>query len=1004
VPRFPVRSDNPCQSGQTPFEAPVRRTGGRKQMSIATTTGAVAPVAELDAAGISLKEGIRWTRVFSPSEDPFADIEFELRHIKMTGPDGRIVFEQRDVLVPRFWSENATSIFAQHYLKGPMGTPERETSVVQVINRSVDAVRRWAQEGRPEAGLPAVKPLFATDADADAFATDLKRLLVFQMAGFNSPYWYNIGVAGVPQQCSACFILDVQDTMKSILNWYTEEAIIFKGGSGAGVNLSRVRSSREGLSRGGVASGPVSFMRGADASAGTIRSGGRTRRAAKMVILNSDHPDIEEFVWCKAREERKARALAAAGFDIGVDGADRISLQYQNANNSVRVDEEFMQAVLDDDSYHLRSRKTGAIAKTVKARDLFRQIAQAAWECADPGLQAHTTINHWHTTPAAGAIEGSNPCSEYMHINNSPCNLANTNLIKYLDEGGSWLVKEHIAAIELVALAQTVLAQYGDYPTDKIGAVARGFRQIGQGYTSLGATLMMQGLGYDSEAGRAWSAAISSLMEAAITRLSAKVAAVWGAYPGVPDQGLPGFDHLDNRKAHLGVIELRRQYHRAIKLAPNRKGRRLSLKVGDQAHIDVFHLEVVGGGAPVKADPRLKALWEAGETLWDEAWTLGNEFGYANAHMSVLAPMGTNGYIQDNDTTGIEPALGLRVIKKKVGGDTMYLAVQSVRGALRRLGYSEGDIEAIWSYVADHNSVVNAPGLDPKDYHVFDTSFAEPVEGRYLRPHAHLLMMAAAQPFISGAISKTVNMPEHVTVDDVQKVYMDSWRLGLKAVAIYRDNCKSSQPMSTERQAAEAGPPPTVRFKLPRVVQTVRIKLQVQDLELYVHVGLYANGQPGEVFFTGPNEGSTVNGFLDGLAKQLSLSLQHGTPIGDVIKLWRGMSFEPSGMLMPTDSDFPTCSSVLDLLAQELALLFLDSEARITMGIRTRAERKTELNGSGHAVSRSDAALPVTATGDSASVLTMQMPKKACGNCGSLMEPKGSCYTCPGCGQTTGCS
>ncbi|MGE5227296.1 MAG: vitamin B12-dependent ribonucleotide reductase, partial [Planctomycetaceae bacterium] len=671
-----------------------------------------------------IRQGLTFKRYFtSASAHPFEEIEWETRDAVIPNyKEGGNAFEQRDVEFPVSWSQNATNIVAQKYFRGTLGTPQRESSVRQLVSRVVDTITGW---GRKNA-------YFATDEDAQVFAEELTHLLVNQKAAFNSPVWFNVGVPDTPQQCSACFILAVDDHMSSILNWYVEEGTIFKGGSGSGINLSKIRSSKEPLAGGGTASGPVSFMRGADASAGTIKSGGKTRRAAKMVILNVDHPDVREFVWCKALEEKKARALRDAGFDMDLDGRDAYSIQYQNANNSVRVTDEFMQGYEHDADWRLKAVKTGETVETLRARDLMRDIAQAAWECADPGMQYDTTINAWHTCPASGRINGSNPCSEYMHLDNSACNLASLNLMKFLDDEGNFDVAAFRHAVEVVFTAQEIVVGESDYPTEKIGENARQYRQLGLGYANLGALLMARGLPYDSDQGRAWAGAITAIMTGWAYRTSARIAEVTGPFAG----------YAPNADAMLRVM----RKHRA---------------------------------AAEEIDPELvpEGMLSAAKQSWDEAIALGERHGYRNAQASVLAPTGTIGLMMDCDTTGIEPELALVKTKKLVGGGTMQFVNQTVPRALERLGYSANEVEDIVGYIAEHNSVVDAPHLKQEHYAVFDTAMgSEPIH--YM---GHVRMMAAAQPFISGAISKTVNMPEHATVEEVEQLFVESWKLGLKA-------------------------------------------------------------------------------------------------------------------------------------------------------------------------------------------------------------------------------
>ncbi|MDE3138478.1 MAG: vitamin B12-dependent ribonucleotide reductase, partial [Acidobacteriota bacterium] len=691
--------------------------------------------------------GIGIRRYFTTDDrHPYDTVTWERRDARISNfRDGSVAFEQLNVEVPSTWSFNATNILAQKYFRGTLGTPERETSLKQVVDRIVDTIAAWGEE----------RDYFVDNEELEAFVAELKHLLITQKAAFNSPVWFNIGVKGVPQQGSACFILAVEDSMRSILNWYTEEGIIFKGGSGAGVNLSKIRSSAELLEGGGTASGPVSFMRGADASAGTIKSGGKTRRAAKMVILDVDHPDVEEFIWCKANEERKARVLRDAGFDMDLDGKDIHSIQYQNANNSVRVSDDFMHAVLADGEWELMSRDAQTVVSTVKARDIWRQIARAAWECADPGLQFDTTINAWHTSPNTDRINGSNPCSEYMHIDNSACNLASLNLMKFLQDDGRFDIDAFKAAIEVLFTAQEIIVGAADYPTQKIGENSRKFRQLGLGYANLGALLMASGLAYDSDAGRAWAASITALMTGHAYATSARTAGRMGPHEGYAENAAPMLKVLAKHRDASYQID--------ASLAP--------------------------------AD-----ILQAAQHAWEEAVDLGARHGVRNAQASVLAPTGTIGLLMDCDTTGVEPDLGLVKFKKLVGGGNMSIVNQTVPRALARLGYSPAQVEAIVAYIDVNKSIVGAPDLKPEHLDVFACSMGDNTI-HYL---GHVKMMGAIQPFISGAISKTVNMPEDATIEDVENLHLDAWRLGVKAVAIYRDNCKVGQPLSTAKKDGES--------------------------------------------------------------------------------------------------------------------------------------------------------------------------------------------------------
>ncbi|MGZ4214230.1 MAG: vitamin B12-dependent ribonucleotide reductase, partial [Actinomycetota bacterium] len=852
-----------------------------------------------------IREGLTFNRYFTTEgRHPFDDVVWEIRDAVIPNyKEGGNAFEQRDVEFPVSWSQNATNIVAQKYFRGTLGTPQRESSVRQLAGRVVDTIRGWGEKNG----------YFASAHDAQVFAEELTHLVVTQKAAFNSPVWFNVGVPDTPQQCSACFILAVEDHMSSILNWYVEEGTIFKGGSGSGINLSRIRSSREPLAGGGTASGPVSFMRGADASAGTIKSGGKTRRAAKMVILNVDHPDIRDFIWCKAHEEEKARALRDAGFDMDLDGRDAYSIQYQNANNSVRVADEFMRAFEQDQDWKLKGVTTGETVETVRARELMREISQAAWACADPGMQYDTTINEWHTCPATGRINASNPCSEYMHLDNSACNLASLNLMKFLDDDGNFDVASFRHAVEIVFTAQEIVVGESDYPTEKIGANARAFRQLGLGYANLGALLMARGLPYDSDGGRAWAGAITALMTGHAYRASARIAEAMGAFDGFEP----------NRDAMLRVM----RKHRAA---------------AD---------EIDGELVP-------EALLSAAKHAWDEAVSLGEQHGYRNAQASVLAPTGTIGLMMDCDTTGIEPELALVKTKKLVGGGTMQFVNQTVPRALDKLGYDPSQSEDVVAYIAEHNSVVDAPHLRPEHYPVFDTAMgAQPIH--YM---GHVRMMAAAQPFISGAISKTVNMPEEATVEEVEQLFVESWKLGLKAVAIYRDNCKVAQPLSADKKKVAQAPEPAglatpVRKRLPRSRPSVTTKFEVGDAKGYIVASSYPDDGIGEIFLKTSKQGSTLSGIMDAFSIAISIGLQYGVPLDAFIDKFINMKFEPSGMT--NDPDIRFASSLVDYVFRRLALDFLPEDKREALGIRSIEERKI-------AVSREieEKALPVLDTPD----------------------------------------
>jgi ribonucleoside-diphosphate reductase alpha chain len=917
------------------------------------------------------RRGLQVRRLFTnKGTHPYDELTWERRDAVITNwRDGTTAFEQRDLEFPVSWSQNATNIVAQKYFRGPLGTPQREHSVRQMVDRVAGTITRWGGKDG----------YFATDADAESFQAELTHLLVNQKAAFNSPVWFNVGVEPEPQ-CSACFILSVEDTMPSILNWYVEEGMIFKGGSGSGINLSTIRSSREQLGNGGEASGPVSFMRGADASAGTIKSGGKTRRAAKMVVLNVDHPDVRDFIWCKAREEHKARVLRDAGFDMDLDGRDSISIQYQNANNSVRVNDDFMRAFEADTSFDLKTVLDGQAMETLRARDLMREIAQAAWECADPGMQYDTTINDWHTTPESGRINASNPCSEYMHLDNSACNLASLNLLRFLDGDGHFDVAAFRHAVEIVFLAQEIIVGNSSYPTERITQNARDFRQLGLGYANLGALLMALGKAYDSDGGRAWAGSITALMTGHAYRTSARIAQVTGPFAGYPKNREPMLRVMGKHRAAVDEID------------------------------DTL----------VQTD-----LLEAARTSWDEAIELGTEHGYRNAQASVLAPTGTIGLLMDCDTTGIEPDLALVKTKKLVGGGSMSIVNQTVPRALRTLGYADEHVQAITEYVAENNSVKAAPALRAEHYDVFDCAMGDsPIH--YM---GHIRMMAAAQPFLSGAISKTVNMPEHVTVEDVEHAYVEGWKLGLKALAIYRDNCKVGQPLSADKKITtdtgaviEVAQAP-VRKRLPKQRPSRTTSFRVGDIEGYLTAGSYPDDGLGEIFVNVSKQGSTLSGVMDAFSIAVSVGLQYGVPLEALVSKFTNMIFEPNGMT--DDPDIRIAQSLVDYLARRLAIDYLDVETRHALGIKTTAERTAEVNGTAEPVLAEPADDPAPApaqvepqqrpaTTAAAPAPASQAPAFTpgmaavdapyCSTCGVRMRPAGSCFVCESCGTTSGCS
>lgn len=884
------------------------------------------------------------------------------------------VFEQKNVEFPEGWSLNAINIVSQKYFTGTPGTAEREKSLRDLVDRVVDTVTRHGlQEG-----------YFESEAEAEDFREELKYVLATQRAAFNSPVWFNIGASGRSQQASACFILGIEDTMPSILNWYKEEGMIFKGGSGSGINLSALRSSQEQLGKSaGTASGPVSFMRGADASAGAIKSGGKTRRAAKMVILNADHPDVEEFIWTKAIEERKARDLESLGWDMTLDGKDSFSVQYQNANNSVRVTDDFMQAVVNDDDWNLTGVTTGKTVKKIKAKDLFRQISEAAWECADPGMQFDTTINKWHTTPNAGRINGSNPCSEYMHLDNSACNLASINLLKYLKEDNTFDIEAFKHTVELIFTAQEILVGYSEYPTESITKNAKAYRELGIGYANLGALLMAQGLPYDSEEGRAQAAAITALMTGQSYATSAKIARRIGPFAGY---------HKD-RDGMLRVLKMHR-----------------------------------GEVSKINASLVSEELLSAAASAWDEAVELGDLYGVRNSQASVLAPTGTIGLMMDCDTTGIEPDLGLVKSKKLVGGGTMSIVNQTVPRALKALGYKKAQIDDIVNYIDEEKTITGAPHLREEHKDVFACSMGDNAI-HYL---GHVKMMSAVQPFLSGAISKTVNMPEEVTVEEVEQLHIDSWKMGLKAVAIYRDNCKVAQPLSlTKKEGAEKDAPAVqvaaarqealdrilvkgaVRQELPKTRTAKTFSFKVSDSHGYMTVGEYDDGRPGEIFVNVSKQGSTLRGILDAFAISVSHGLQFGVPLKDYVKSFTNMSFAPAGIT--DDPDIRTASSIIDYIAKRLALSYLPFDDRLELGLASIddmpedqaelpiKEAKEEVKPAPTVVKEQkveapkiEAKKPVATKKDDAAPM--------CFNCGNQTQKAGSCYVCTACGSTTGCS
>jgi ribonucleoside-diphosphate reductase alpha chain len=938
---------------------------------------------------------------------PFDTVEWETR----TAAVGS--FRQDNVEFPATWSQNATNIVAQKYFRGQLSSPTRERSVKQMVSRVAGTIADWGRE----------RGYFASVEDGDTFEAELTYILLHQLAAFNSPVWFNVGFEESPQ-CSACFILSVQDNMESILQWNTHEGMIFRGGSGSGINLSNIRGSVEPLGKGGTASGPVSFMRGADSWAGTIKSGGKTRRAAKMVVLDVDHPDIREFIWCKAKEEDKAAALRDAGFDMSIDGDGFHSIQYQNANNSVRLTDEFMHAVENDEDWHLTARVTGEPVETLPARELMREIAEAAWRCADPGVQYDTTINQWHTSPNSGRINASNPCSEYMHVDDSACNLASLNLMKFRRADGSFDVDRFNHAVDIVFLAQEIIVGPSSYPTEQIGRNARAFRQLGLGYANLGAFLMANGCAYDSDEGRGAAAAITALMTGRAYLQSAKVAAAIGPYDR----------YAENREAHNNVMRMHRD---------------ASYAVPDRAVLD-------------------KPLLAASRETWNEAVALGERTGYRNAQATVLAPTGTISFLMDCDTTGVEPDFSLVKYKELVGGGTMTIVNRTVPMALRTLGYSDSQVEQIEAYVNEHGTIVDAPELKGEHLPVFDVA----VGSRAISHAGHIKMMGAVQPFLSGAISKTVNLPQTATVDDIAEAYIQAWKLGVKALAIYRDGSKTAQALRTDAQevkevkakaeaaisageevftaaeveakieeavakaiavevaraenipvredisAAARGELAPARKRMPRERQSLTHKFSLGGHEGYITAGLYDDGTVGEIFLTDiGKEGSTLRGMMNSFATAISIALQYGVPLETLVRKFAYMRFEPEGIT--TNPEIPFAKSMPDYIMRWLASRFLDADTQEELGILTkevRARKSAEdvstgaSGGSAGPTNGGAAATPVaptTALTDTPPVVPARMVGldlgPACDQCGGMMQRTGSCYTCSSCGNNTGC-
>lgn len=895
------------------------------------------------------KRGLKVERYFTHgSTSPYDEVEWEVRTAAIVNEKGKVVFEQAGVEIPKFWSQMATNVVVSKYFRGPLGSPQREHSVRQLISRVVNTVTGW---GRADG-------YFASEEDARAFADELTHILLHQKACFNSPVWFNCGIEEKPQ-CSACFILSVDDTMESILDWYRKEGIIFKGGSGSGVNLSKIRSSKEQLAGGGTASGPVSFMKAADASAGVIKSGGKTRRAAKMVVLDIDHPDIEEFIKCKVEEEKKAWALIEAGYDSSLDGPAYGSVFFQNANNSVRVTDEFMQAVLEDREWKTRYVTSGEVCDTYKARDLLRMIAEGTYFCGDPGMQFDSTINDWHTCSVTGRINASNPCSEYMHLDNSACNLASLNLLKFLRDDGVFDVEAFRRAVDIMITAQDILVDNASYPTPEIAANAHAFRELGLGYANLGALLMSLGLPYDSDGGRGYAAAITALMSGEGYLQSARMAE--GIEP------FPGFEV--NRQPMLRVLNKHRSH--AYKISPS--------------HVPL-------------------ELLTASREVWDLACEAAEQHGVKNSQISVLAPTGTIAFMMDCDTTGVEPDIALIKYKKLVGGGLLKIVNNTVPRALKRLGYDAKQIQEIVEYVDEHETIEGAPHLRDEDLPVFDCAFKPAGGSRAIHYMGHIKMMGAVQPFISGAISKTINMPSDVTVEEIMQAYIEAWKLGLKAVAIYRDGSKRTQPLNTskeekagKKEAKESRP---LRRKLPDERRSITHKFDIAGHEGYITVGMYEDGQPGEIFITMSKEGSTISGLMDSFATAVSMALQYGVPLRVLVDKFSHMRFEPSGFTK--NADIPMAKSIMDYIFRWLATKFLDGDAQEEVGV-VKSEREAEEAGKKVVPLGPRGGAPVVATISSVTSL-YQQDAPPCPDCGAIMIRSGACYKCMNCGAVSGCS
>ena len=915
-------------------------------MAPITTPTSAAQDGEEAGKGARQEQGIRVQRYFTKAgSNPYDEIEWETRSATIQNENGRVVFEQNDIEVPKAWSQMATNVVASKYFRGPLGTPQRERTVRQLISRVVDTVTGW---GRADG-------YFAKEDDAQAFSDELTHILVHQKACFNSPVWFNCGIEEKPQ-CSACFILSVDDTMESILDWYRKEGVIFKGGSGSGVNLSRIRSAKEELGGGGTASGPVSFMRAADASAGVIKSGGKTRRAAKMVILDADHPDVVEFINCKVEEEKKAWTLIEAGYDASLDGPAYGSVFFQNANNSVRVPDEFMERVLDDGEWSTRYVTTGEVSETFRARDILRMIAEATHLCGDPGMQFDTTINDWHTCSNTGRISGSNPCSEYMHLDNSACNLASLNLLKFLRDDGGFDTESFRHTVDIIVTAQDILVDNSSYPTEEITQNAHDFRELGLGYANLGALLMSLGLPYDSDAGRSYAAAVTALLTGEGYLQSAHIASRLGSFRGYDVNVEPMLKVLDMHRTHSHKIA--------------------------SSHVPLDLLTTV-------------------RDVWDTVCEAGGHHGVRNSQISVLAPTGTIAFMMDCDTTGVEPDIALVKYKRLVGGGMLTIVNNTVPRSLKRLGYDARQTQEIMEYIDEQGTIEGAPHLREEDLPVFDCAFKPAKGSRAIHYMGHIRMMGSTQPFISGAISKTINMPSEASVDEISQAYVEAWKLGVKAVAVYRDGSKRTQPLSTNgksdtpKEAVNSRP---LRNKLSDERRSITHKFDIAGHEGYITAGMYEDGQPGEIFITMSKEGSTISGLMDSFAPAISLALQYGVPLRVLVDKFSHMRFEPSGFTK--NPDIPMAKSIMDYLFRWLASKFLDGKAQTEVGVVSRVAEEL-------------AAMPNLAeklkedSGDGYSMAAegfYQQDAPSCSDCGAIMVRSGACYKCMNCGSVSGCS